>query len=181
MSNLRALGTALVLLGASSCLLVEDKGMDRSTADTGPSTMPALLLVELDTNATMTAAPGQGVGVFVEYSAGGYWHIWWTCDTARTKQSCPMRVQVSSVDGVSRVVGMREGADVKLAVQTTSFVMITTTSMGIDGVDFVTGAGATITLDAEVGTLRDTFVFGVQANQATEGFTPPLMFRGATP
>src|SRR5437868_4514680 len=44
--------------------------------DGSPSATP--ILVDVDTNGTMTAAPGQGVGVFTEYTAGGHWHIWWT-------------------------------------------------------------------------------------------------------
>src|SRR5689334_23022928 len=62
----------------------------------GSTGSPSPMLVEIDTDQTMTADPGQGVGVFVEYSKGGHWHVWWTCDTAKTRQSCEFSVSAST-------------------------------------------------------------------------------------
>src|SRR4051812_44711678 len=50
-----------------------------ATTPTAPAS-PAPMLVVVDTNQVLDAKPGDGVGVFTEYSAGGKWRIWWTCD-----------------------------------------------------------------------------------------------------
>src|SRR5262245_14485074 len=57
-----------------------------------PTSVP--ITVEVDTGRTLNAAPGEGIGVFVEYAAGGRWHIWWTCDTLQTSASCNFQLAV---------------------------------------------------------------------------------------
>ena len=37
--------------------------------------------VNIDTNQTVSADPGEGVGLFVEYATGGEYHVFATCDT----------------------------------------------------------------------------------------------------
>src|SRR5215472_7303151 len=63
------------------------------------------LLVDVDTNRTMTAQPGDGVGVFTEYAAGGHWHIFWTCDTNRTNFDCLFNVGISTAGAITNPAG----------------------------------------------------------------------------
>ncbi|MEO6572857.1 MAG: hypothetical protein ABIP89_03380, partial [Polyangiaceae bacterium] len=71
-----------------------------SGTSTAPSANP--ILVVIDTNKTMTAAPGDGVGIFTEYKSGGHWHVWWTCDTSSPQgshQSCAFDVSATAKTG----------------------------------------------------------------------------------
>jgi hypothetical protein len=151
--------------------------------DGAPSATP--LLVDVDTDQTMTAAPGQGVGVFTEYATGGHWHIWWTCDTNLASRgatdpnlACSFDVNVAVASGVLAIAGV-EGTDVTLDAQTT-------TTAQVHGIRFDTDPGAIITLDAAMGGIRDgRFLFFVQDGKVNGGYTgtltDPLMLVGTTP
>lgn len=159
------------------------------TSATPPSSV-APILVEVDTNKTMNAAPGDGVGVFVEYGAGGKWHVWWTCDTNRTAQTCDFRVKASVTSGaISNAKTEKPGEaylDPALGVGATSIGATTTTTTQIHGVTFETQPGAVITIDAAVGQYHDSsFLFFVQDGKVNGGYagklTNPLQFVGKTP
>lgn len=153
------------------------------TSDPGqPSPQP--MLVEVDPDQTMDAESGEGVGVFVEYGSGGHWHIWWTCDTNRTLQSCDFEVNVSAskISNVDRS-GLGDGS---LDASETNLRAITRTATEAHGIRFDTEPGATITLEASVGGLTDgSFLFFVQDGQVNGGYagklTNPLMLQGKTP
>ena len=156
----------------------------------GGSTTP--VLVDVDTGRTMSAQPGDGLGVFVEYQAGGHWHVWWTCDTNKTSQSCPMDVKVSlPVDATGQISNAKADAATPsgaspMTVSPTQLESITTTTTGIDGMTFDTAAGAIITLDASIGSLRDgSFIFFVQNGKINGGYTgkltDPLELEGSAP
>jgi hypothetical protein len=150
-----------------------------------PSSSP--MLVVIDTDQTMTADPGQGVGVFVEYAAGGKWTIWWTCDTAETGQSCDFVVSAAAQTGnISSV----EAADLQEGTVTSPTpsrveARIRTTNQ-LHGLSFSTAPGAIITVEASVGGLKDgSFLFFVQDNKVNGGYkgklTNPLQLQGKTP
>src|SRR5580704_5505136 len=60
-------------------------GTTSSSSGSGASSQPMLVVV--DANQTMSASPGQGVGVFTQYQTGGHWNVWWSCDTSVTSES----------------------------------------------------------------------------------------------
>ncbi len=163
----------------------EEETSGGTTGGTPVATAP--LLVEVDTDQTMTADPGQGVGVFVEYGAGGKWHVWWTCDTTRTNKVCDVDVTITSGNGpianldaaalTGGYVATPEPARLEASVRTTTEV---------HGVTFDTLPGAIITLEASVSGLRDgSFLFFVQDGKVRGGFqgvlTNPLQLQGKTP
>jgi len=53
--------------------------------------------VDIETGEMLTADPGAGAGVFVEYAAGGAYHVFSTCDTNTSGLSCQW-LMVASVD-----------------------------------------------------------------------------------
>lgn len=164
-------------------------GATGGTATTPPPPPGTLspMLVEVDTDQTMTADPGQGVGVFVEYAKGGKWHVWWTCDTAKTQQDCKFDVSVTAADGNITNVDATALDGGFVATPTPSRVEATiTTSNQVHGLRFDTNAGAVITLEASVGGLKDgSFLFFVQDGKVNGGFaghlTNPLQLQGKTP
>jgi hypothetical protein len=155
-----------------------------STGTNGP-TKP--ILVQVDPNVTMTATPGDGVGVFNEYKSGGHWHIWWTCDTNKTSQSCAFDVKVTPSSGaLSNVRSDMFATSDTLTSTSASLAAVTSTSTTAQGIYFDANSGIPITLDASVGGLEDgSFLFFVQDGQVNGGYTgqltDPLMLEGASP
>ncbi|MGO8994135.1 MAG: hypothetical protein ACLQVI_12465 [Polyangiaceae bacterium] len=155
--------------------------------DGGPSEYP--ILAPIDTGANMTAAPGQGVGVFTEYYTGGQWHVWWTCDSLVDSQNppCQFDVKISVASGtITDPVSQGFQASDTFTVSGAQIEGVTTTSTASDGVTFDTAPGAVITLSATVGGQYDgRFLFFVEGGKVDDGFTgtvtDPIMLQGATP
>jgi hypothetical protein len=162
------------------------------TAPSAPSGTPSSgngspMLVEIDTDQTMNAVGGEGVGVFVEYASGGKWHVWWTCDTKQTKQDCDFVVSAAVSRGTVSNVDATELPGGFVTSSSPSRVDAkSTTANEAHGVRFQTMPGAIVTIEAAVGALTDgAFLFFVQDGKVNGGFagklTNPLQFQGKTP
>jgi hypothetical protein len=153
---------------------------------------PQAMLAVVDTGATFDAssmAGGQGVGVFVEYQAGGHWTVQWTCDTAVSSLDCHFQIDVTltgaaptSLDAGSSAVALTnvqsqlqsENGQVTQA-NGSELDAMTTTFSAIDGMSFDAPAGATITLDAKInGEDNGAFIFFVQDGKVNGGYTGTL-------
>jgi hypothetical protein len=164
-------------------------GSTSSSGGGGQSGSP--ILVDVDNDKTMNAAPGDGVGVFIEYGTGGHWHVWWTCDTNVNTQgalTCDFTIRATVTDGTINVVkdGTPKGATQTTGTPVQELDSVTTTGAEVDGVYFDTKPGAVITLDAQIGGQRDgRYFFFVQKGQVNGGYTgaltDPLMLEGAKP
>ena len=147
------------------------------------------MLVDIDTNRTMTAQPGDGVGVFTEYAAGGHWRVFWACDTNRTAFDCSFKIGVSTSGPITNAAG--ESLDVTDALgltQATSgqLSVDALTSTTIKGVSFDTAPGTSIVLDAQVDGSHDgRILFFVQDGQVNGGYAgelaDPLTFEPSSP
>ncbi len=150
-------------------------------------TSPSPMLVEVDTDETMTADPGDGVGLFIEYGAGGHWHLWWTCDTARTGQTCDFNVSATASAGsISEVDSSALPGGYVTTPMASRVEARIRTGNEVHGLRFTTSPGAVITLQAAVGAIQDgSFLFFVQNGQVNGGFTGrltnPLQVQGTTP
>jgi hypothetical protein len=100
--------------------------------------------VKIDTDQTLTADPGMGTGVFVEYSAGGHWRIWTTCDTSKTGEVCPFDITASTVDGSHITNVQNEGGGSVRVSTATDVELVTQTSTSVDAVTFDAAPGATV-------------------------------------
>jgi hypothetical protein len=153
----------------------------------GPSEFP--ILAPIDTNQTMTATPGEGVGVFTEYDSGGSWHVWWTCDTLvdATNPPCQFDVKVSVQSGtITAAQAHGFQATDSLTTSSAQIEATTITTTASDSLTFQTAPGAVITLSATVAGLYDgRFIFFVEGGKVDDGFTgtvtDPIMLQGATP
>jgi hypothetical protein len=174
------------------------------SAGGGPSAQPMLVVV--DTDQTLNAAGGQGVGVFVEYQAGGHWTVRWACDTALTGLSCQFLVHVTlaaapsvaDVDsgqgfdgggstGIFNLLDQEQSPNASVTQASAGTLLATsTTTHAIDGVGFDTPAGATITLEATVnGEDNGAFLFFVQDGKVNGGYqgtlSDPIMLVPSAP
>jgi hypothetical protein len=162
-------------------------GSSSGASGSGPSSASPIL-VDVDTDKTMNAAPGQGVGVFVEYATGGHWHVWWTCDTNVNPQgplTCDFDVQASvATDKVTLTKADTPDGGAQTTPQ--SVEARTTTGSQVHGLWFDTTAGAEISVQATIGGQLDgRYFFFVQNGKVNGGYTgtltDPVMFEGNAP
>ena len=162
-----------------------------SGSTTVPSTTP--MLVEVDTDQVMNADPGNGVGIFTEYAAGGKWHVWWTCDTSISQLPCDVTLTAKTASGA---ITDLDASELQQAGQTStptadSVSVSVTTTTELHGLKFTTDPGAILTLSATVGGLAEgpglnkSFFFFVQDGKINGGYTGvltnPLQFQGTKP
>ncbi|CAN5719917.1 hypothetical protein BH11MYX4_BH11MYX4_40160 [soil metagenome] len=150
------------------------------------------MLVSVDTDQVMNADPGQGVGIFTEYAAGGKWHIWWTCDTAVSQQQCDVVLAATAATGTIDALNsdQLQGGTVATPDPSRVEARVTTTTQ-VHGITFTTTPGAVITLEATVGGLTEgpgpnrSFFFFVQNGKINGGYTGrltnPLQLQGSKP
>ncbi len=162
-------------------------GTNGGDTSTGPSNVTPLL-VEVDTGKTMTAPGGDGVGVFVEYGAGGKWHVSWTCDTNKTNLSCAFGIKIAALSGQISNVAIDNAATSDLISQSdpATITATTTTTTNTVGVNFAADPGGTVEITAQIGGVSDaSYFFFVQNGQVNGGYTGqltnPLRFEGKTP
>jgi len=193
---------ACFAIGSSACV-VEDHHHDdwddewsnppppSSGGNDGGGTVTTPILAKIDTGQTLNANPGEGVGIYSEYTAGGHWYIWWTCDTNRdpTHRPCDMAVDVHVETG--KLANLR--ADRPLAGDTltadsngTDAGAHTTTTTNVTGILFDTNPGAILSLTAYVdGISEPAYFFFVQNGQVNGGYqgrlSNPLRLQGSTP
>ena len=159
-----------------------------SSSSGGPSSASPIL-VDIDTDKTMNAAPGEGVGVFVEYATGGHWHVWWTCDTKVNTSgplTCDFTVRVNVTQGK---LALKTDAPVGAALVAPTGQQVdvaTTTGAELHGLTFDTDPGVSVTLEATIGGQHDgRYFFFVQNGQVNGGFngtlTDPLILEGTKP
>ena len=152
------LTTAIVFglaAGPVGCFIEqEDDGWDHHGGNGGPAPLDTPLEVSIDPGETITAEPGGGVGMFVQYSEdsqGGHWSVSTACDT-NAKPSAPpcafdVWVNVDSRTSITNVKGSGlTGRDVIQMQNGGELYFFAETSSNLDGLTFDTEPGATIEL-----------------------------------
>lgn len=140
-------------LGTVGCIIIAD---DSHTDDESwsPSTStdttePALVTIDPDT-VFVDVVPGEGVGMFVEYTTGGRWHVWTTCDSNYSGVACAFHATIT-VDTASQIAGIQseelEGLDEAALLDAGTIVFDAATNDDIDGVYFDATPGAIVRLD----------------------------------
>ncbi len=151
-----------------------------------PDTNAQPITVVVDTGQTMNVQGGQGVGVFVEYRAGGHWHVYWSCDTALSGLACDFQMTMSGKSIANATPNQFTSSD-SLSSSTPDVLVATShTTTGVSGVDFDATPGADVKIDMNVSGLRDgRFFFFVQNGQVNGNFqgilTDPLIFEPSAP
>jgi len=178
---------AAIALGATGCVFSGSASLDADPhADPYVEPVAAIAEISIDPGATMTADPGDGVGVFVQYDAGGYWTLFTTCDTATSGASCDFDIIVSADSRVliDNVDGFDLGADDSITLGTDGSInLVTRTTYGMNGLVFDADPGATIEVDVLLdGVAQPEFVYVVSDGRLLSGVpTNPVDFAPAAP
>lgn len=150
---MRALIPVFLLASAVSACTYEDGHGPHHKGPSNSSPPPSTNVesATIDTGASMAEMePGRGVGAFVEYSAGGSWSVYTTCDTEISKLSCEWDIIVSA-DTAAEIYDFLpdrlESSDYLEWEDERSVRMVTTTSTDFDGFFVETAPGATLRVD----------------------------------
>ena len=154
-----------------------------TTAPSEPSKSP--ITVSIETGRTLDADPGKGVGLFVEYAAGGKWRIHTTCDTTTSGYACDFEAYatVDKSGTISSVTSEAlESGDVAERTSTTVH-FASHTSTGAQGVEFDATPGATVAVEVYLdGALEPRYVYWMGSGVVHAGApTDPVVFLPSSP
>jgi hypothetical protein len=189
--DLSLLGGLALVLSSSACI-VEERWSHRHLDAHPVSQCPVVArtapeMATIDTNSTdvISSPPGEGIGVLVDYDAGGHWHIWSVCDTAVTGLSCGWDVtaQVMSGDPVTNLSGDDlESGDFAGTTHSDTTFFSAETDLGVDGVFFDTAPGAPVEVSASVdGCVFADVISWSNAGDAQTSTTNPVTLTPASP
>jgi hypothetical protein len=166
---------AMLSLGATGCIVEGSLDIDPVYVE------PSIDQVVVDTGATMSAAPGTGVGMFVQYDEGGHWTVFTTCDTERSGLDCEFDILVTTVypsDRIANVDGFELSSGDTFTQSADSVNLVTLTNFGMNGMFFDTDPGAEIEIDVLIdGVPQPQYVYAVSNGRLVEGVeTNPVDF-----
>lgn len=184
-----ALAVVALALPSAGCIIIDDTSDAPSVIEPPPADVPSdvPMTVGIDTSAPALEAPaGQGVGVFVEYAAGGHWRIWTTSDVDYSGASRWFDILASVVDGSSTITNVAgeglESAD-ELYADDTSVELVANTSTATDGVTFDAPPGAMVEVALTLDGVADSrIVYWVSGGVIHTGApTNPVDFQPSSP
>ena len=143
-----------------------------------PSQTGTAASVAVDTGKFISTPPGEGVGVFVEYQAGGRWHVFTACDTIFSQAGCAFDVTAQLFEGsVSNVAGdgLEPGDVTGSACADTAYLSVNTGS-NLDGMVFDAPAGGPIRVTASLdGALHPDVIYWAEGDVVrNDGHSNPL-------
>jgi hypothetical protein len=155
----------------------DDDNDDIIVVDDPPPPDPVIDSVPIDQGEGLSADPGEGAGVFVEYLGDGSWSVWTTCDTDLTGSVCLYDIFATAPD--VRLTGEDdlEGPDVVLQDLDTLQLQADTTN-DFDGMVFATSPGEPVLIEVWLdGALDGSLVFWVAEGTILKGLpTNPALF-----
>jgi hypothetical protein len=128
-----------------------DGGADGTNGACGAAT-PVQTWIDVDRE--LVVSPGEGAGLFIEYAAGGHWHLRTTCDTLKNNTPCAWDIIVTPEDGRSISNAVAEDLEAGTDALGTypeyprSYQLIAKTSGDLDGFTFDTEPQTAISVDA---------------------------------
>jgi hypothetical protein len=117
---------------------------------TGGSTSQTIEQATIDVDELLDVEPGDGAGAFIEYEAGGFYHVTTSCDAA-DNGDCYWDIIVMPLDD-SPVLSLSpidlESDDSLAFGEGNQLRLVASTGQDFDGFSFQTDAGAAIRVDA---------------------------------
>lgn len=191
------LAAATYVVGGSlmtGCIIVDEdddghhRGDDPVFVDPGTENPPPQEIMEfpIDTDKVLESPAGEGIGLFVEYAAGGTWRLWTTCDTNYSNVGCKFDV-LASVDTSSKIDVVEgsdlEGFDEITALDAGSVSMHAETASDYDVMTLLTTPGSILRVDILLdGEPASRFIYWVGDGILHEGApTNPVDFKPTLP
>ncbi len=180
-----ATGSATATTSPSATTSATGSGSGSGSAAIDGGAAPNGVTAVVDTNRSLSATAGQGVGVFVEYDSGGHWDITWTCDTALSGETCDFSLAFTVVGG-GVPTNVQPYGNPKVVTLENGLVVDSTIGDSLDELTFDTPAGATMEMTTKLsGENNGAIVFFVQDGKVNGGYSgtlsDPLDFVGSAP
>jgi hypothetical protein len=150
---LRAFALRCLPWGAAALSLscVEPDPPDHIADD--PAPLPGVVELAIDTGGEVALAPGEGIGVFVEYVGAGQWRVTTACDTTVSGLTCSYDV-LASTDEESAITAFSgaelEPEDELVAPDEYAVDAKFETDADTDAFGFTTSPGATVRVSARL-------------------------------
>jgi hypothetical protein len=141
----------------------------------------------IDTGATLSSPAGAGVGVFVEYAAGGHWTVTTACDTATSGQSCGFDIFVAAGDDTTTLsnpdgttLAPEDGIEI---ANDGSYHLFTNTATTLEGMTFDATAGGSVEIEMYLdGVPQPRFVYWIGGKVLHTGApTDPMILAPSSP
>jgi hypothetical protein len=146
-------------------------GWDYDVEPTDPGSYPAEVTQEsIAADAKLSAKPGDGVGIFIEYGTGGHWNVFTTCDYSTPSNAgyaCAFDVYATLVGASGRLFNAQgndlQGFDDTLSVDYDgSLHLYTENKLALSGMSFDAPVGAIVEFDVYVDGVEDPhFIYWV--------------------
>ncbi len=163
-----ALAVGVAGAATTGCFFVDDHGGHGSAPDENipPDQVDPdkITQVAIQSDQALSANPGEGVGIFVEYRSGGQWHIWTTCDTFTSKAVCSFDIFAGTHPEQlqSYATDQAEGYDEVKDLGNGEIEFIADTDSDTDGLIVMTDPGAALSLEVYLdGNSAEPFVYWV--------------------
>jgi hypothetical protein len=102
----------------------------------------------IDADFVLETELGYGAGVFVEYSTGGLWYLWTSCDSSLDGGHCAYDIHVRAHSAIDDVAGYDlEDWDSVDHYAGDAFSFYVDTAYHSDGVEFTTDPGALVEIE----------------------------------
>jgi hypothetical protein len=139
----------------------------------------------IDTGAPLTTEPGEGIGLLIDYEAGGTWHLNVACDTTQSRESCFWDVVIEPLDGASVRSVSIDGLEAADAYDWDAggARLTALTSTDNDGIFIEVDPGARVRIDALLdGHAANEFMYWVSGGGMNRGApTNPLILTPSAP
>lgn len=138
---------------------------------------PVIESVPIDAGSGLSADPGEGAGVFVEFLGDGQWNVWLTCDTELTGRSCAYDIYATA-NGIVATGEDDLEADDGLYEDFNSLQLSADTTVDFDDMLFTTDPGEPVEIEVWLdGQLDGSLVFWVADGTILKGLpTNPTLF-----
>ena len=159
---------ALLSASVGGCFMGDHDRGDHHGWDEQPGGGQQVLTPEevtIDADATLDAKAGEGIGVMVEYTTGGHWRVFTTCDYnsfANPGQPCAFDVFATVLDAGGSIDNPKgqelQGKD-GIEIQSDGTVhLYTENTVRLSGFTFDTAPGAMVELDVYFDAVQDPHV-----------------------
>ena len=163
----------------SGCVIRSDSGHGMHATITDNTDQSDISLETIDADQVLDTDLGQGVGLFVEYSTGGTWRLWTSCDTSISDSACDFQVHVITGAPLGDITsqGFEAGDSFDLAAADELW-FYAQTGTDSDAIQFPITAGAHVQVELWVdGAESPDFVYWVGDGVVHEGApTQPVEF-----
>jgi len=151
-----ALAAAAVL--ASGCIFVDD---DYPVEDPYIHVDYDPVTTTIDADMILSTELGYGAGLFVEYTQGGLWRLWTSCDTYASGYDCNWDIRVWADSAIGDIyLEDPEGYDDVALSGSNAFSFYAQTSFAYDAVEFELYPGDAIEVEAVLdGYLAPDYVY----------------------